>query len=132
LIVLEGINDIGMGAPDSWFGESTPARAEDLIAALRQIIERAHKRGIKVIGATIVPFAGAPYYADEKEKTRLAVNHWIRTSGAFDGVVDFDAALRDPNNPGTLKKEFDAGDHLHPNAAGCREMARAVDLQLLE
>jgi lysophospholipase L1-like esterase len=132
LIVLEGINDIGMGAPDSWFGESTPARAEDLIAALRQIIERAHKRGIKVIGATIVPFAGAPYYADEKEKTRLAVNHWIRTSGAFDGVVDFDAALRDPNNPGTLKKEFDAGDHLHPNAAGCREVARAVDLQLLE
>jgi lysophospholipase L1-like esterase len=129
---MEGINDIGMGAPDSWFGESTPARAEDLIAALRQIIERARERGIKVIGATIVPFAGAPYYAEEKEKTRLAVNHWIRTSGEFDGVVDFDAALRDPNNPSALKAEFDAGDHLHPNAAGCREMARAVDLRLLE
>jgi lysophospholipase L1-like esterase len=132
LIVLEGINDIGMGAPDSWFGESTPAQPEALIAALRQIIERGRERGIKVIGGTIIPFAGAPYYAEEKERTRLAVNDWIRTSGEFDGVVDFDAALRDPNNPGVLKKEFDAGDHLHPNAAGCREMAQSVDLRLLE
>lgn len=131
LIVLEGINDIGMGAPDSWFGESTPVRAEDLIAALRQIINRAHKRGLKVIGGTIIPFAGAPYYADEKEKTRLAVNEWIRTSRAFDGIVDFDAAVRDPDKPGVIKAEFDSGDHLHPNAAGCREMAQAIDLRLL-
>jgi lysophospholipase L1-like esterase len=132
LIVLEGINDIGMGSPDSWFGESAPVRAEDLVAALREIIAKARQRGIKVIGATIVPFAGAPYYANEKEQTRIAVNHWIRTSGEFDGIVDFDAALRDLEHPERLKKEFDAGDHLHPNAAGCREMARALDLRLLE
>jgi len=132
LIVLEGINDIGMGAPDSWFGESAPVRPEDLIAALREIIRKARARGIKVIGATIIPFAGAPYYAEEKDRTRIAVNEWIRTSGEFDGVVDFDAALRGPDNPLRLKPEFDAGDHLHPSAAGCREMARAVDLNLLE
>lgn len=132
LIVLEGINDIGMGAPESWFGDTTPVPAEDLIAALREIIASAHERGIKVIGATLLPFAGAPYYAAEKERTRLAVNRWIRTGGEFDGVVDFDAALRDANNPGMLKPEFDAGDHLHPSHEGCREMARVIDLQLFE
>jgi lysophospholipase L1-like esterase len=119
-----------MGAPDSWFGESAPVRPEDLVAAFRQIIRRAREHGLKVIGGTIIPFAGAPYYAEEKDRTRVAVNEWIRTSGEFDGVVDFDAALRDPDHPERLKKEFDAGDHLHPSHAGGRAMAAAIDLNL--
>jgi lysophospholipase L1-like esterase len=96
---------------------------------------RAHEHGIKVFGATLLPFAVAfdgavGYYSDDKEHVREAVNAWIRTSKVFDGIVDFDRAVRDPVNPVSLKKEYDSGDHLHPNAAGYHAMGEAIDLDL--
>jgi lysophospholipase L1-like esterase len=127
VILLEGINDIGNGtAPNS----PNPVTVETLIWGLRQLIDRAHAHGIKVIGGTLTPFEGAGYYREEGEKIRQAVNTWIRTSGAYDGVIDFDAATRDPASPGKLRAEFDPGDRLHPNDAGYRAMAEAVDLRL--
>jgi len=119
LTVLEGINDIGRGA-----------KAEDVIAGLRQIIERARTHGIRVIGCTITPFEGANYYTDEGEQARAAVNQWIRDGKAFDAVIDFDAVTRDAANPKKIRAEFDSGDHLHPNDAGYKAMAEAVDLRL--
>ena len=121
-----GINDIGREA-------SVPAetvQADDLIAAYQQIIERAHAHGIQVIGCTLTPYQGAGYYRDHGEEVRSAVNNWIRTGGKFDGVVDFEAATRDPENPKKLKAAFDPGDHLHPNDAGYQAMADAIDLGL--
>lgn len=129
VILLEGINDIGNGtAPNS----PTPVTTESLIWGLRQLIDRAHSHGIKVIGGTLTPYEGAGYYREEGEKIRQAVNTWIRTSGAYDGVIDFEAATRDPASPGKLRAEFDPGDHLHPNDAGYRAMAEAVDLRLFK
>jgi lysophospholipase L1-like esterase len=129
LMVLEGINDIGNGTqPNS----PNPVSAEQLIWGLRQVVERAHMHGIKVAGCTILPYEGAGYYREEGEAIRQAVNTWIRTSGAYDAVVDFDAATRDPNNPRRLRPEFDPGDHLHPNDAGYRAMAEAVDLRIFK
>jgi lysophospholipase L1-like esterase len=127
LMVLEGINDIGNGtAPTAQY----PVTAEQLIWGHRQIIDRARRNGIKVIGCTILPFEGAGYFREEGETIRQAVNTWIRTSGAYDAVVDFDAATRDPANPRRLRPEFDPGDHLHPNDAGYRAMAEAVNLRV--
>lgn len=82
-----------------------------------------------VIGATIMPFAGADYYSADKEKVREAVNHWIRTSDTFDGVVDFDRAVRDPAHPERLNNAYDSSDHLHPNSAGYRRMGEVIDLR---
>jgi lysophospholipase L1-like esterase len=124
LMVLEGINDIGRNA-------TVPAEtttADELIAILEQMIERAHTHGIKVVGCTITPYEGANYYSDGGEAVREAVNNWIRTSGRFDAMVDFEAAIRDPDNPKRIKAEFDPGDHLHFNDAGYQAMANAVDL----
>lgn len=121
VVLLEGINDIGRTA-----GELAP---EELIAVYRQFIKRAHDHGIRVIGATITPYEGAGYYTEAGEADRQAVNFWIRTSGEFDGVVDFDAVVRDPQNPGQIKPQFDPGDHLHPNDAGYAAMAAAIDLK---
>jgi lysophospholipase L1-like esterase len=126
VMVLEGINDIGHGA-------TTPAEmvtADELIAGYKQIIERAHTHGIKAIGCTLTPFEGANYSRENGEAVREAVNTWIRTSGAYDGVVDFEAATRDPNNPKRIRADFDPGDHLHPNDAGYQAMANAVDLSM--
>ena len=126
VMVLEGINDIGRGA-------TTPAEmvtADDLIAGYKQIIERAHTHGIKAIGCTLTPFEGANYSREEGEAVREALNTWIRTSGAYDAVVDFEAATRDPNNPKRFRADLDPGDHLHPNDAGYQAMADAVDLSL--
>jgi lysophospholipase L1-like esterase len=106
--------------------------AQDLIGAYLQIIARAHQEGIKVIGATILPFEGAMYYSAEKEVIRSTVNQWVRSSKKFDGVVDFDAAVRDPDSPGKLKADYDSGDHLHPNAEGSIKMGEAIDLKLFE
>jgi lysophospholipase L1-like esterase len=128
LIVFEGINDIGFAAMG---GEGVePVTAGQLITALRQIAERAHEQGIVVFGATITPFAGAMYYTPEGETTRQAVNAWIRDGGAFDAVLDFDAIVRDPANPGSLLPAYDAGDNLHITDAGYQAMAASIDLAL--
>ena len=103
----------------------------DLIEAYRQLISRAHAHGIKLIGVTITPFEGVDipgYYSESKEATRQAVNKWIRTSGSFDGVIDFDAVLRDPDHPSRLLPKFASKDHLHPNDAGYQAMVDAIDL----
>jgi lysophospholipase L1-like esterase len=126
LMLMEGINDIGREA-------STPAEAvtaDELIAAYKQIIERAQMHDIKVIGCTLTPYGGAGYQRETGEAVRDAVNTWIRTGGAFDAVVDFEAATRDPASPKRLRAEFDPGDHLHPNDAGYQAMADAIDLSI--
>lgn len=126
VIVLEGVNDIG--------GTRSPAAAdsvaEGLIAAYQRIIAAAHARALKVYGATITPFGGAGYDRPGHEEARQKVNTWIRTSGTFDAVIDFDAAVRDPADPHRLQPALDTGDHLHPNEAGYRTMADAIDLAL--
>jgi lysophospholipase L1-like esterase len=125
LLILEGINDIGRlhSFPDS-------VTAADLILALDQMIVRAHAHGIAVIGCTLTPYHGAGYYTENGETIRKAVNDWIRNSGAFDGVVDFEAAVRDPDHPDTFLPADDPGDHLHPNDAGYKVMGDAIDLKL--
>jgi lysophospholipase L1-like esterase len=126
LIVLEGINDIGMSTMMGGAGVS----ADDLISAQKQLIARAHLHGIKAIGATLLPYGGATYYSEKGEAMRQAVNQWIRTSGAYDAVVDFDAKLRDAKNPSQLNAAYYINDHLHPNDAGYRLMADTIDLSL--
>jgi lysophospholipase L1-like esterase len=123
VMLLEGINDIGHGATE-------PVTADDLIGGYRQIIGEAHTHGIKVVGCTLTPYEGAGYATEKGEAIREAVNEWIRTSGAFDAVVDFEAATRDPNNPKRFRPDFDPGDHLHPNNAGYEAMANAIDLSI--
>lgn len=129
VVLFEGINDIGMIGL-SVFGPPSTTTPETLIAGYRQIVARAHARGIKVIGATLMPFQGAGYYNPQKEQIRERVNAWIRGTRDFDGVIDFEAAVRDPANPLKLRKEYDSGDHLHPNDAGARAMGDAIDLRL--
>jgi lysophospholipase L1-like esterase len=125
LIVLEGVNDIGTSDADS-----AVSVARDLIAAYKQMIDAAHARDILVYGATILPFGGSFYDSPEHEAARSTVNEWIRTSDAFDAVIDLDAALRDPADQTRLLPVGDTGDHLHPNEIGHRMMAEAVDLAL--
>ncbi|MDX3234686.1 SGNH/GDSL hydrolase family protein [Streptomyces sp. ME03-5709C] len=127
VIVMEGINDIGNNAGPG----GAPLTAQDLIDGYRNLIEQAHAAHVRIIGGTMTPDKGAGYYSDSAEALRQAANHWIRTSGAFDGVVDFDKAIADPNDPAALAPAFDSGDHLHPNEAGMRALANAVDLSLL-
>lgn len=128
LVVFEGINDIGFSDP----AESVQRKLfDDLTAAYDQIVVRAHARGIRVYGATLLPFGGFVFFDDaagSHERTRQAVNEWIRTSGRFDGVVDFDAVARDPANPRQLLGTFDSGDHLHLNPDGYRALAESVPL----
>jgi lysophospholipase L1-like esterase len=139
IVLLEGINDLGF--PGAKLGElslADPAdvrSAEDLIGAYRQLISRAHARGVKVIGSTMTPCEGVDipgYYSEAKEATRQAVNKWIRTSGAFDGVIDFDAVMRDPDHPSRLLPRLASEDHLHPNDAGYQAMADAIDLTVFQ
>ena len=126
VIVLEGVNDIG-GAREP--GSATTV-AHNLVVAYREIVDRVHARGMRIYGGTIPPFGGSQYDGDEREAARQAVNRWIRSSGAFDAVIDFDATLRDPERPSRLLPSTDTGDHLHPNKAGYRLMADAIDLKL--
>ena len=127
MILLEGINDITFSAiPGIPPGQAVTA--EDLIWGYRQIIESAHLHGIKVAGATILPVEGVATYTESGEAVRQAVNQWIRTSGAFDAIIDFDALTRDPEHPKRLRSEFDSGDHVHPNDAGNHAMADVIDL----
>lgn len=127
LILLEGINDIGRATTTAGPRDGTVS-SDDLIAAYKQIIARAHMRGIKVMGGTLTPYQGAGYYSEAGEAIREAANAWIRTSGAFDAVVDFEAAVRDPQNPKQFRPGFNITDHLHPNDAGYKAMAEAIDL----
>jgi lysophospholipase L1-like esterase len=131
VIVLEGINDIGHAGTSA--PESETVSAEDIIAGLKQLIERAHEKGLKIFGATLTPFEGAAsrgYFTPEKEVKRKAVNEWIRTGGAFDGVIDFERAIRDPEHPDRMLPAYDGGDHLHPGDAGYKAMGEAIDLKL--
>ncbi|WP_370963719.1 SGNH/GDSL hydrolase family protein [Amycolatopsis sp. cg9] len=123
LIVLEGINDI----------QQDPHQTDPdaITSAYRQLVAQAHARGIRVVGATLTPFKGWRVYDETLEATRQAVNAFIRTSGVFDAVADFDAALRDPADPHTLLPAYDSGDHLHPGDAGYERMAAAVRLDRL-
>ena len=119
LIVLEGINDLGAhGNP------------EEMIEAYRQIVHRARAHGIRVFGATIMPVGDSFYFSPQLEKDRQTLNHWIRSSGQFDAVIDFDEATRDPQKPTHLAPAADSGDHLHPANPGYRLMADAIDLRL--
>jgi lysophospholipase L1-like esterase len=132
VILLEGINDFGLTPA----GQTPPSTAE-IIAGHLQIIERAHAHGLKVIGGTMLPFEGtnlviAPgYYTPEKDARRQAFNEWVRTGKAYDGVIDFDLALRDPGRPAQLRPEYKGADNLHLNDAGYQAMANAVNLALL-
>jgi len=129
VIVLEGINDIGFSPVPP--GPGARASAAQIIAGLRQLTVQAHARGLKIFGATLLPFQRAGYYSAAGEAKREAVNHWIRTSGAFDSVIDFDAVMCDPADPLRLNPGYDSGDHLHPNDAGYQAMADAISLQML-
>jgi lysophospholipase L1-like esterase len=127
MILLLGINDINMAAfPNP--PEADKVTADQLITAYRQVIAKAHLHGVKVMGATILPTNGLWLYSDQTEVTRTAVNAWIRSSGEFDAVADFDAVTRDPAQPNRLRPEFDPGDHVHPNDAGNAAMAGAIGL----
>ena len=103
-----------------------------MIAGYRQLIARARARGLKVLAATITPFGGAMYYSEEGEAVRQAINTWIRIGGEVDGVLDFDAVVRDPAKPNQIKDGFHSGDYLHGSDAGYAAMAASVDLSLFK
>jgi lysophospholipase L1-like esterase len=124
MTLMIGINDIGNSSA------TNPVSADDLIAGYRQVIARAHIKGIAIYGATLTPFEGAGYYSPEKEVVRQAVNNWIRSSDEFDGVIDFDRVTRDPSHPTRFLPAYDSGDHLHPNDLGYQAMGNAVPLEL--
>lgn len=130
LVLLVGINDIGF-AGRGMFGNNPEITANDLIAGYRQVIARAHARGVKVIVGTILPAGGAPSHSSpSKDAIREAVNRWIRTSGEPDGVIDFARIVGDPAAPDRLRPEYDSGDHLHPSDAGYAAMGDGIDLAL--
>jgi lysophospholipase L1-like esterase len=130
VVVLESINDIGRLQRLSSANDNV--NAQELELGLKQIADAAHEHGMKAFGATLTPYQGAGYYSDLGEQVREAVNNWIRTSGVFDGVLDFDKATQDPQNPLRFNPQYDSGDHLHPNDAGYRAMAAAVDISQFE
>ncbi len=143
LVIFEGVNDLGMGhmtppADDSPLAAIVkslpqgPSGAQDLIATYRSLIDRAHAHGLKVYGATIAPYGGAGYWTAEGEADRQQINTWIRASGAFDGVLDFDAAWRDPAKPTQIKDGWHAGDHLHGSDAGYQVLADSINLGLFK
>jgi lysophospholipase L1-like esterase len=127
VVLLEGINDI-----NRQFTTQPPERAsaEDLIGAYKQLILRAHAKGLRIYGGTITPEGGYRSFSPQSEAIRQAVNAWIRTSGAFDGVIDFEAAVRDPAKPEAMLASYQSGDWLHPGDAGYKAMAAAIDLGL--
>ena len=133
VILLMGINDFGFSAtpPNPVTNPLTNVSAAQVIAGYEQIIAQAHAAGLKIFGATLTPFKGAGYWTPAGEAKREAVNHWIRTSGAFDGVIDFARVVRKPTDPLVINPAFDSGDHLHPNDAGYQAMANAIPLSLL-
>jgi lysophospholipase L1-like esterase len=139
IIMLEGANDIGF--PGARLGDLLLASiadaptADDIIAGYKKLIQLSHARGIRIIGCTIMPTEGADitgYHTDEKERIRQSVNDWIRTREAFNGVIDFDAVMRDPEHPSRLSPALASKDHLHPNDIGYQRMADAIDLAILK
>ncbi len=133
VILLEGINDIGfekLSGPAT--APHTSVTAEEIIDGYQQLVRRAHSHDVRIFGGTLTPFKGAGYYYPEGEEKRQTVNEFVRTSGVFDGVVDFDRAIRDPDDPLRILPRYDSGDHLHPNDAGYEAMANAVDLSLFQ
>lgn len=132
VILMEGINDIGFsGGAIPGRPNAELIRPEQIIQGYRQLIERSHAKGLRIIGATMTPFAGSSAYTPEREAVRQAVNAWIRTSGAFDGVIDFDLATRDPRQPQQLRRDYASSDNIHLNDAGYAAMAAVVDLSTL-
>jgi lysophospholipase L1-like esterase len=139
VIVFEGVNDLGfafgsfegpLAAMRSLFPAGMPATLETMIAGYRQLIARARAAGLEIYGATIAPYEGAAYFSAEGEAVRQAVNSWIRDSGEFDAVLDFDAVLRDPAQPARMKDGLHSGDFLHGSDAGYRAVADSIDLGL--
>ncbi len=130
VVVLLGVNDLGH--PGTTAPPEETVTAPEIIAAHHQLITRAHAAGLEIHGGTILPFKGDTlgFHNPANEAKRQAVNRWIRTSGAYDTVIDFDAALRDPSDPQRLRAAYDSGDHLHPNDAGMAAMAAAVPLRI--
>jgi lysophospholipase L1-like esterase len=133
LIVLEGVNDIGFSQfpPTLGVEPRTNVSAQEIIGGYQQIIEYAHADGLRVVGGTLIPFKGSFYWDQAAETKRQQVNTWIRTAGAFDRVIDFDAAVRDSADPAVLAPRYDSGDHLHPSDAGYQAMGNAIDLEVL-
>jgi lysophospholipase L1-like esterase len=133
VILLEGVNDLGIGT--ALFGPIV--EADEIIAGYKQIIERVHDAGLKILVGTILPFRGfeeilPDYWTPENEAKRQVVNTWIRSSALHDGVVDFDEAIRDPDDPERMLPIYDGGDHLHPSAAGYQRMGMEAEKALLE
>ncbi|HTX16086.1 MAG TPA: SGNH/GDSL hydrolase family protein [Candidatus Baltobacteraceae bacterium] len=129
VIVMLGINDIGLASMPG-IEPSDVVSVQDLIAGQKQLIDRAHLRGIRVIGATLTPYMGAMYASEQGEAKREALNDWIRTGGAYDAVFDFDKVVQDPQNPKEILASFNIRDHLHPNDAGYKAMADSIDLSI--
>jgi len=135
VIVLLGINDLRRRptAPDP---NAEQVTADEMIAGYKQLISRAHARGIKIIGATLLPWENETFvqgaYTPEGGAKRQAINAWIRSSGAFDAVIDFDKILQDPAHPNRMLPMWDSGDHLHPGDAGYRHMGESIDLSLFK
>ena len=132
VIVFIGLNDIA--GPGAFYPLSEAITVDDLIAGYRQLIARAHEKGLTLQACTLPPIQGNTslpgFDTPENEAKRVAFNRWIRTSGEFDGVIDVDRVLRDPAHPTRLLPAYDSGDHLHPNAAGGRAIAEAIDLRV--
>ncbi|WP_294395496.1 SGNH/GDSL hydrolase family protein [uncultured Sphingomonas sp.] len=134
LVVLEGVNDLGTLTRDA---PATPAEhralVQRMITGYRQIVDRAHAQGVRVVGATIMPYMGMGYYHPDaaNEADRQAINTWIRTGGAFDAVVDLDRVTRDPAHPTRLLPAYDSGDHIHPSPTGYHAMGQAIDVKVL-
>jgi lysophospholipase L1-like esterase len=126
LLIFEGVNDIG-GARAAQDPDSGTTVGDAIILSLEQFILRAHEHGIRTYGGTITPFGHSGYDSPSAEAERTKVNTWIRTSGKFDQVLDFDKAVRDPQSPSSLDSAADSGDHLHLNSEGYRRMAAAID-----
>ncbi len=128
LIISVGVNDIGTTKDV----EASQRAIREVIAAYEEMIDKARGKGIKVYGATIAPFGKSFYDADHRQMARQTINDWIRSSGRFDAVIDFDLALRDPSDPKSMQTELQSGDFLHPNEAGYKTMGEFIDLSLFE
>lgn len=130
VVVLEGINDIMSTGPGGTSPNNEIVSAEQIIDGLQIYIDLAHKHGLKIYGATIMPFEGHLSYTEEEENVRQEVNKWIRSGGKFDAVIDFDMITRNPSNIKQLLPAYDSGNHVHPSEVGSAAMADAIDVEL--